>query len=385
MSDDLIDRIYEAAVVPELWSSVLESAGDLSGSANGAIFVFKQDTPIRGRFSDASPKSAEALKDVRPLFDKFLASDSWNIFPGVMRMHELQPARFVQVEDFMTSEEIANDPQRIAARAVGIGVNLCAAVPLPTGELVTVVFQRWLKDASYDPASIARMDALRPHFARAGMMAARLRLEQAKAATATLEALGLAAAVLSGAGRVVTANARLEEMRTTFIAAAHGKAALANPAANALFQDAIADNRHNEVVRSIPVPAGDDGEPPLVVHVLPLRRAAHDIFSGAEVLVVATPVTASAIVPSPSVLAGLFDLTPAEARLAAALSQGRALKDAAADSNITFKSGRTYLERIFAKTGTHQQSELVALLKSAERLAGPADAAEESPQPPKRR
>ena len=51
--------------------------------------------------------------------------------------------------------------------------------------------------------------------------------------------------------------------------------------------------------------------------------------------------------------------------------QGRPLKDAAAGANITFKSGRTYLDRIFAKTGTHQQSELVALLKSAERIAKP--------------
>lgn len=370
MSDDLIDRIYEAAFVPELWSSVLEAAGDLSGSANGALFVFNEAAPIRGRFSDASPRSAEALKDVRPLFDKFLGSDSWKIFPGVMRMYEIQPARFVQVEDFMTPEEIANDPQRIAARSVGIGVNLCTAVPLPTGELVTIVFQRWLKDAGYDQAAIERVDALRPHFARAGMMAARLRLEQARAAVETLETIGLAAAVLSAPGRVMTANALLEEMRTTFIAAAHGRIALAHPAANALFQEAIAHNRSDRVVRSIPIPAAE-GQQPLVVHLLPLRRAAHDIFAGADMLVTATPVSASAIVPSPSILAGLFDLTPAEARLAAALSQGRPLKDAASDSNITFKSGRTYLERIFAKTGTHQQSELVALLKSTEHIVTP--------------
>ena len=32
---------------------------------------------------------------------------------------------------------------------------------------------------------------------------------------------------------------------------------------------------------------------------------------------------------------------------------------------MSFSSGRSYLERILAKTGTHQQSELVALLKSA--------------------
>jgi DNA-binding CsgD family transcriptional regulator/PAS domain-containing protein len=67
---------------------------------------------------------------------------------------------------------------------------------------------------------------------------------------------------------------------------------------------------------------------------------------------------------------GLFDLTPAEARLAAALASGRTLKEAAASSNVTVKTCRTYLERIFSKTRTHQQSELVALLKSTEPLSG---------------
>ncbi|RUY35133.1 helix-turn-helix transcriptional regulator, partial [Mesorhizobium sp. M7A.F.Ca.CA.001.13.2.1] len=66
----------------------------------------------------------------------------------------------------------------------------------------------------------------------------------------------------------------------------------------------------------------------------------------------------------------LFDLTPAEARLATELASGRSLKEVAAASNITVKTGRTYLERIFAKTETRQQSELVALLKSTEPLTG---------------
>jgi DNA-binding CsgD family transcriptional regulator len=370
MSEDLIDRIYEAAFVPELWSPVLETAAALSGSANGAIFVLNENAPIRGRFSDASPASAEALKDVRPLFDAFLAGDAWKLSPGIMKMYEMQPASFVHVEAFMTPEEIANDPQRIAARAVGIGSNLCTAIPTPTGELVTVVFQRWLEDPDYDQPVIDRMDRLRPHFARAGMVAARLRRERAQATGAARETAGLAAAVLSASGRVLTVNALLDKMDGIFIALAHGGIALANPAANALLREAIANNRHDQVVRSIPVPAAA-GDPPVVVHLLPLRRAAHDIFSGADMLLAATPVSASATVPAPSILSGLFDLTPAEARLAAAVAQGRPLKEAAAEANITFKSGRTYLERIFAKTGTHQQSELVALLKSAERIGKP--------------
>jgi hypothetical protein len=40
--------------------------------------------------------------------------------------------------------------------------------------------------------------------------------------------------------------------------------------------------------------------------------------------------------------------------------------DAVAGSNITVETGRHCLERIIAKTGTRQQSQLVVLLKSAE-------------------
>ena len=104
----------------------------------------------------------------------------------------------------------------------------------------------------------------------------------------------------------------------------------------------------------------------MVVHVLPLRRAAHDIFSGADILVAATEVHASKLVPSPSILIGLFDLSSSEARLATALASGLSLKEAAAQSHVTVKTCRTYLEKIFAKTGTHRQGELVALLKAAQ-------------------
>jgi DNA-binding CsgD family transcriptional regulator/PAS domain-containing protein len=63
---------------------------------------------------------------------------------------------------------------------------------------------------------------------------------------------------------------------------------------------------------------------------------------------------------------GLFDLTAKEASLAAALAAGLSLKDAARDANIRFSTARTHLEHIFLKTGVRQQSQLVALLKSAQ-------------------
>ncbi|MDB5657157.1 MAG: Cyanate lyase [Tardiphaga sp.] len=64
----------------------------------------------------------------------------------------------------------------------------------------------------------------------------------------------------------------------------------------------------------------------------------------------------------------LFDLSPAEARLAAALASGVTLKDAAIHQGIRFSTARSYLEGIFRKTRTRQQSQLVALLKSTQPL-----------------
>ncbi|WP_287395426.1 hypothetical protein [Mesorhizobium sp.] len=64
MFDDLTDKIYEAAFVPELWGDALEAAGSLSGSATGAIFLFSGDSPVRGRLSDVSPVHGNSLRSV---------------------------------------------------------------------------------------------------------------------------------------------------------------------------------------------------------------------------------------------------------------------------------------------------------------------------------
>jgi hypothetical protein len=43
----IVDRIYEAAFAPELWSDALEAASAISSSASGAIFMFSDHSPVR--------------------------------------------------------------------------------------------------------------------------------------------------------------------------------------------------------------------------------------------------------------------------------------------------------------------------------------------------
>ena len=55
----------------------------------------------------------------------------------------------------------------------------------------------------------------------------------------------------------------------------------------------------------------------------------------------------------------LYGLTRGEAALAAKLVQGKSIEDAAAELFISAHTARTHLKRIFLKTDTHRQPELV--------------------------
>jgi DNA-binding CsgD family transcriptional regulator len=66
-----------------------------------------------------------------------------------------------------------------------------------------------------------------------------------------------------------------------------------------------------------------------------------------------------------SVLCKLYGLTRGEAGLAALLLKGKSIEDAAADLFISPHTARTHLKRIFMKTDTHRQTELVVRMFSA--------------------
>jgi DNA-binding CsgD family transcriptional regulator len=160
-------------------------------------------------------------------------------------------------------------------------------------------------------------------------------------------------------------------MNATLLPIAHGGLTIADCDANRLFQDAMTRMQQLETtVGSIPVPAiGNNAA--FIVHLSPLHRAVHDIFGGADTLVIATPITPSALVPSASLLNALFDLTPTEAWVATDLASGLTLAQSAGKRGVTTKSARTYLERIFRKTGTRQKSQLIAMLKTVQPLISP--------------
>jgi DNA-binding CsgD family transcriptional regulator len=81
-------------------------------------------------------------------------------------------------------------------------------------------------------------------------------------------------------------------------------------------------------------------------------------------------VTLNALGPKPgppaAILAKTFQLTAPEAKLACIIARGAPLPTAARELNISREAARNQLKSIFAKTYTHRQSELVAVLLQVE-------------------
>ncbi|MCZ0734767.1 helix-turn-helix transcriptional regulator [Phreatobacter sp. AB_2022a] len=349
------DLIYEAAFNPDQWLPVLDRLGDVGGAAGGCIALVNGQRLLGLRNSEI----------IRRIGGDLARNPDPRTFRRLDYLRPDPPPGFIVTSTFFPQDILDTDPFIHIKQTHGLAEEAATYIPLPSGELAMVSLDRRTENGPFLAAEIARLDALRPHLARASLVSARLRMEQARATVSTLQALGIPAAVLARSGRVLAGNDELERIADRLVPVAFGGMAIAHPSANRLFQDAVrlSHRTDDDIVRSIPVPAADDA-PALVVHILPLKRSAHDIFSGADVLVAVSVVGADQGIPSPAVLAGLFDLTPAEARLAAALTSGTPLKAAAAANGIKFTTARSYLEKIFRKTGTNQQSQLVTLLKT---------------------
>jgi DNA-binding CsgD family transcriptional regulator len=101
-----------------------------------------------------------------------------------------------------------------------------------------------------------------------------------------------------------------------------------------------------------------DGVPPYVLTVTPLPA---DLVDGRRFAMIVL-VDPARHCPSERDLTELFGLSPAEARLAAALLMGKSLSNIAATSGVQITTVRTQLRSILGKVGVKRQFDLVRML-----------------------
>jgi DNA-binding CsgD family transcriptional regulator len=100
---------------------------------------------------------------------------------------------------------------------------------------------------------------------------------------------------------------------------------------------------------------------PIVIKILPVDGAARGPFLGARALLLLTELGPKPA-PKEHLVARAYGLSPAEARLAARIATGASVEDVADELGLALSTARNQLKAVFAKTDTHRQGELVALL-----------------------
>ncbi|WP_036281743.1 helix-turn-helix transcriptional regulator [Methylocystis sp. ATCC 49242] len=353
MDQDLVDRIYASSFAPELWPRVMDELSRMADARGGVLFA-------------ANPKainwtSSDCVREHMAAY----ATEGW-IERGRdrrARLMRLRYAGFMVESDIYTPQELETDPTyQQFLRPRGLGWTVSTVMSLPTGDDLFICLNRDFDRGPVEPAFVRRLDELRPHLARGALMSARMQLERARVASETLALIGLPALVIGEKGRVLATNHLMEALTEHVRWRAQDAFSLRDDAADQLLAGAMTtlhDDR-SAPTRSFPV-RGAEERAPMIVHVVPIRGAARDIFVGCAAVVVMTPV-GTPQAPPVELVQSLFDLTPAEARVARSLVVGKSLEEIAADGAVSRNTVRTHMRNVMEKTGCNRQAEVVSLL-----------------------
>jgi DNA-binding CsgD family transcriptional regulator len=350
--DALINEIYEAAIVPENWQGVLDQLAEMADAEGALLFAAGPGVP-----------RLLSSKSIRATMIEWTQSKWFLDNPRGQRLVPINEPRFLTDLDGLTMEEIeASDFYTELLRPRGLGWCVGTSIRAPSGDTLVFSIEKAHRKGPVPRAVAERLDELRPHLGRAAILSGRLGLERAKNAVATLQMIGLPAAALTGAGRIISANAGFLASPPGIRIGAGDLLRFESENVQSLLTGAISNvsNRHAAVGRSIPV-SGSESAPPFVAHVVPLRGAGLDLFTGALSIMFLTPVVPNSSVP-PELLQALFDLTPAEARVASQVTEGRSIEQIALSTGLSHNTVRTHLKSVFLKTGVQRQAELVSLL-----------------------
>jgi len=355
MLNDAMNHVHESAFLPELWPKALERVALLGNCAYGAVFATEGDEI--GGWITPETKSGT--------FKRFV-DEGWNArHPLAKRAFRFNEPRFTTELDFATVEEVEREEvYQKFFRPAGIFWGAKTMVSGPGRSRIAFSLRRPYEDGPITREEADRLTTWRPELARALLVSARLQFERARSTLDTLQALGLPAAAISRKGRLAIANSTFQDLIPLTFQDRASRLQVIDRDADTLLRKFLEKGAGQGL--TIPLKAAID-RGPLLIHLVPIVGNTHDLFMMASWAMVIVPISAPKGAQA-SLLEGLFDLTPGEARVARALATGVELDVAAANFGVTSATVRSQLRSIFAKTGTHRQSDLVAMLTTTQTL-----------------
>jgi DNA-binding CsgD family transcriptional regulator/PAS domain-containing protein len=360
----LVRDIYDAALDPALWADVLGKARDFVGGSAAALCS-----------KDATEKSLNVTyHDDRldPRYRQLYVDQCARLAPTIAGEFSADIEQPIATIDLLPYDEVVDtrlSPEWSRPRHL---VDLTRAIleKSPTSMSFFDVF-REERQGLADDEMRQRMQLIAPHLRRAMLIGAAMERKTAEAASLAdaLDGFSAGMFLVDASGRIVHANAsgRAQLDARSVVRAAGGKLAAIEPKANQELSQTLALANGGDVavgVKGIAVPlTARDGEH-YVAHVLPLTSGERRRAGAGHAVVAALFVRKAELdAPSPpEAIARTYRLTPTELRVLLAVVQLDGVPEVADALGVEKTTVKTHLQRLFAKTDTNRQSDLVKLV-----------------------
>jgi DNA-binding CsgD family transcriptional regulator len=357
---DLISAVYDAAIDPSRWEDAIAGAAEFVGGTGAGLFCKDVGVPHA-----SIPHGAGFQRPLPVGLFKQIYSAAEGHFLGDLEVP-------IATTDLMPFEDYSQTGfYRQWAEPQGLVDFLSAVVDRTTISAAIFGVFRHQRNGIVDDLARRRMKLIAPHIRRAVLIGKMFEFKAAEVATFVdaLDGLGAGMYLVDAGGRLIHANAAGNAILGTsdVLSSVGGRLVASEAHIDRALRDVFAAAGQGDAAlgtRGIAVPLiGKDGER-YIAHALPLtsgaRRRAGVVSTVAAALFVRK---ATLAVPSaPQAIGSAFKLTPTELRVLLAIVEVGGIPEVAAAFGVADTTIRTHVSRLFEKTGTSRQADLVKLV-----------------------
>lgn len=362
----IIGAIYDCTLDPERWRETLPHFLAFIQSPCGALAIHDYE---QGRTARVFTHGFEES------FLKLYSEKYQELDPLPPAIQGLQVGEIATLTMLVDEKEfLASRFYREFAQPYRMRDAITAVVLRSEQRIAMLLAKRYENQPRYGEEDVQRLGILVPHICRALAIsdATDLRSLKSHALEVTLDNLTVGVFLLDRDGRIVHANRTGERQLKTGNAlrvASHRLVACSGETQTELSRAiaTAAKSDFDEATDARPIVLPDPTGPGYVANVLPIgggeRRRLLAPFAAMVAVFVQDPAVAPRL-PGEA-FAKMYGLTGGELRLLLALAPGLTIKEATVLLGISEATGKSHLHRIFAKTGTSRQTELLHRLMRA--------------------
>lgn len=376
--DELIHCIYDAALEPSHWPTVVGRIGQSCDATRGLLFTPLHGPPNGGfSFSHNIPDGMMERWGASSVSDDPIAQEAFA--RGLLAEGSAFNGRSLVSDERLRSSRLYRElwePMDIGHVCSGVVFGGTDSRTLPTA----VSIYRHSNDPPFAEAHLQLMRRLMGHMSRSLGVMFHLRDSRLQAASnlGALGRLSVGVVLLDGRGEVQFTNLAAERI---FRNGKHVVARDACTSGSSRLALSVRLHRHEEsfqrtIDRAL-APLEDDsehfsnavvlpdeeGKPACVVHIAPLGSATTLAANGrAPKVIVFLYDLADAASVAPGLLTELFELTAAEVRAALQILQGGTAEEMAHRLGVSVNTFKSQLKAVYAKTRTNRHSDLLKLM-----------------------